>query len=249
MVSTTNQKNYTVPIVMMVILFAMIAFVTNLAAPMGIVLKNQFGASNFEGMLGNFANFAAYFFMGIPAGKLIERIGYKKTALIGVAVGFIGMVIQLSSGFAGSFAVYVLGAFVAGFSMCILNTVVNPMLNTLGGGGNKGNQLIKTGGTLNSLCGTIVPMLVGALVGDVTKANISNVYPVMYIAMGIFAVIFIRYLRRYRGRYPGHNDSVLVRPECRWCERNDSRFRSRNVLVPDAGWSFHGSLYRWKGVQ
>ena len=191
MVSTTNQKNYTVPIVMMVILFAMIAFVTNLAAPMGIVLKNQFGASNFEGMLGNFANFAAYFFMGIPAGKLIERIGYKKTALIGVAVGFIGMVIQLSSGFAGSFAVYVLGAFVAGFSMCILNTVVNPMLNTLGGGGNKGNQLIQTGGTLNSLCGTIVPMLVGALVGDVTKANISNVYPVMYIAMGIFAVIFV----------------------------------------------------------
>ena len=191
MVSTTNQKNYTVPIVMMVILFAMIAFVTNLAAPMGIVLKNQFGASNFEGMLGNFANFAAYFFMGIPAGKLIERIGYKKTALIGVAVGFIGMVIQLSSGFAGSFAVYVLGAFVAGFSMCILNTVVNPMLNTLGGGGNRGNQLVQTGGTLNSLCGTIVPMLVGALVGDVTKANISNVYPVMYIAMGIFAVIFI----------------------------------------------------------
>ncbi len=191
MVSTTNQKNYTVPIVMMVILFAMIAFVTNLAAPMGIVLKNQFGASNFEGMLGNFANFAAYLFMGIPAGKLIERIGYKKTALIGVAVGFIGVSIQLCSGFAGSFGVYVLGAFVAGFSMCILNTVVNPMLNTLGGGGNRGNQLIQTGGTLNSLCGTIVPILVGALVGDVTKANISNVYPVMYIAMGIFAVIFI----------------------------------------------------------
>ena len=189
--NSTSQKNYTVPIVMMVILFAMIAFVTNLAAPMGVVLKNQFGASNFEGMLGNFANFAAYLFMGIPAGKLIERIGYKNTALIGVAVGFIGVSIQLVSGFAASFAVYILGAFIAGFSMCILNTVVNPMLNILGGGGNKGNQLIQTGGTLNSLCATIVPMLVGALVGDVSKANITDVYPVMYIAMCIFAVIFI----------------------------------------------------------
>ena len=186
-----EQKNYTLPIVMMVILFAMIAFVTNLAAPMGIVLKNQFGASNFEGMLGNFANFAAYLFMGIPAGKLIQKIGYKKTALLGIVIGFIGVGIQVLSGSVGSFGVYVLGAFIAGFCMCILNTVVNPMLNTLGGGGNKGNQLIQLGGTLNSLCATIVPMLVGALVGDVTKANITNIYPVMYIAMAIFAVIFI----------------------------------------------------------
>ena len=191
MVATTEQKNYTLPIVMMVILFAMIAFVTNLAAPMGMVLKNQFGASNFEGMLGNFANFAAYLFMGIPAGKLIQKIGYKKTALLGIIIGFIGVGIQVLSGSVGSFGVYVLGAFIAGFCMCILNTVVNPMLNTLGGGGNKGNQLIQLGGTLNSLCATIVPMLVGALVGDVTKANITNVYPVMYIAMGIFAVIFV----------------------------------------------------------
>ena len=191
MVATAEQKNYTLPIVMMVILFAMIAFVTNLAAPMGIVLKNQFGASNFEGMLGNFANFAAYLFMGIPAGKLIQKIGYKKTALLGIVIGFIGVGIQVLSGSVGSFGVYVLGAFIAGFCMCILNTVVNPMLNTLGGGGNKGNQLIQLGGTLNSLCATIVPMLVGALVGDVTKANITNVYPVMYIAMAIFAVIFI----------------------------------------------------------
>ena len=116
--SSTDQKNYALPIAMMIILFAMIAFVTNLAAPMGIVLKNQFGASNFEGMLGNFANFAAYLFMGIPAGKLIQKIGYKKTT------------IQLLSGHAGSFGVYVLGAFISGFCVCILNTVVNPMLNT-----------------------------------------------------------------------------------------------------------------------
>ncbi|MDH6357534.1 MFS transporter [Parabacteroides sp. PF5-9] len=188
---STNQKNYTVPIIMMIILFAMISFVTNLAAPMGVVLKNQFGASNFLGMLGNFANFAAYAFMGIPAGKLLEKIGYKKTALAAIAVGFIGVGIQYLSGTAGSFAVYVLGAFVAGFSMCMLNTVVNPMLNTLGGGGNKGNQLIQVGGTLNSLCATIVPMMVGALVGEVTKANITDVYPVMYMAMGIFLTIFV----------------------------------------------------------
>ena len=188
---STKQKNYLLPIIMMIMLFGMISFVTNLAAPMGIVLKNQFGASNAEGMLGNLANFIAYAFMGIPAGILLKRIGYKKTALLAVAVGFIGVGIQYLSGGAGSFAVYLIGAFVAGFSMCMLNTVVNPMLNTLGGGGNRGNALIQTGGTFNSLLGTLVPILVGVFVADVTKANITDVYPVMYIAMGIFAVAFV----------------------------------------------------------
>ncbi|NDV67562.1 MFS transporter [Dysgonomonas sp. 25] len=175
----------------MILLFGMISFVTNLAAPMGVVLKNQFGASNAEGMLGNLGNFIAYAFMGIPAGLLLKKVGYKKTALIAVAVGFIGVGIQYLSGGAGSFLIYLIGAFVAGFSMCMLNTVVNPMLNTLGGGGNTGGRLIQTAGTFNSLCATLVPMLVGMFVADQTKAKITDVYPVMYIAMGIFALAFV----------------------------------------------------------
>ncbi len=187
---TTKKENYALPIVMMILLFGMISFVTNLAAPMGIVLKSQFGASNLEGILGNFANFLAYLFMGIPAGKLLEKIGYKKTALIGIVVGFVGVGIQYMSGIASSFLVYLLGAFVAGFSMCILNVVVNPMLNTLGGGGKKGNQLIQVGATFNSFMGTSVPLLVGVLVGVVTKDTaIKDVNPVMFIAMGIFALV------------------------------------------------------------
>ena len=190
---TTTKQNYTVPIIMMILLFGMIAFVTNLAAPMGVVLKSQFGASNFLGMLGNAANFIAYAVMGIPGGLLLQRIGYKKTALIAIAVGFIGVGIQFISGHVSqesAFAVYLLGAFVAGFSMTLLNTVVNPMLNTLGGGGNKGNQLIQVGGSFNSVMATITPAFVGILIGEAAKAQITDIFPVMYIAMGIFALVF-----------------------------------------------------------
>jgi len=73
----------------------------------------------------------------------------------------------------------------------MLNTVVNPMLNTLGGGGNKGNQLIQFGGAINSIGATIVPVLVGYLIGDVSQATISNANPALYLAMGIFAFAFI----------------------------------------------------------
>lgn len=187
-----KKQNYTIPIIVMFLLFFMIAFVTNFAGSMGVIVKNQFGTSNAIAQLGTLANFIAYACMGIPAGIILRRKGYKFTSLLAVTVGFIGVGIQFLSGYAGSFAVYVIGALVAGFSMCLLNIVVNPMLNTLGGGGNRGNQLIQWGGTLNSTGGTLAPILLGYLIGGaVDKANVSDAAPAMIIAMAIFAVAFV----------------------------------------------------------
>lgn len=187
-----KKQNYLLPIIVMIFLFGMISFVTNLASPMGDILKYQFNVPNWMGTLGVFANFIAYAIMGYPAGNMLQRFGYKKTALIAVAVGFIGVAIQTLSGTMQSFGVYLLGAFISGFSMCLLNTVVNPMLNKLGGGGNKGNQLIQTGGSFNSLCGTAVIILTGLLIPEgIKNAQISNVFPLMYAALAIFAFAFI----------------------------------------------------------
>lgn len=191
--TTTEKKqaNYTIPIIVMVLLFGMISFVTNLASPMGDILKNQFNIPNWQGTLGVFANFIAYAVMGIPAGSLLQKKGYKVTALVAVAVGFLGVGIQTLSGVVESFFVYLIGAFIAGFSMCLLNTVVNPMLNKLGGGGNHGNQLIQIGGTFNSLCGTAVIVITGLLIPSIVEAKISDVFPLMYTALAIFAFAFV----------------------------------------------------------
>lgn len=187
-----KKQSYTLPIVVMFLLFFSIAFVTNFAGSMGVIVKNQFSASNALSQLGTLANFIAYACMGIPAGLILRRKGYKFTSMAAVIVGFVGVTIQLCSGFAGSFLIYVIGALVAGFSMCLLNIVVNPMLNTLGGGGNKGNQLIQIGGSFNSVGGTIAPILLGYLIGGETaKATVSDAAPALYIAMAIFLVAAI----------------------------------------------------------
>ncbi len=202
--NTQTAKVAVIPVIAMFFMFAMISFVTNMAAPFGNIWKNNY---EWSGMLGNLMNFLAYLIMGIPAGKLMSRIGYKKTALIALGVGFCGMVIQYLSSLVGAttatfsvggqpvmlnFIIYLLGAFICGFCVCMLNTVVNPMLNLLGGGGNRGNQLIQTGGTLNSLSGSLTPFLVGALIGTVTKkTSMADVTPLLIIAMGIFAVAFL----------------------------------------------------------
>ena len=150
----TQQKKQWGAIIIMIALFAMIAFVTNLCSPMAIIVKNQFGASDILAQVGNYGNFIAYLVMGIPSGMLIKKFGYKKTAMLALVVGIVGILVQWMSGWDSiqSFGVYLIGAFIAGFCMCMLNTVVNPMLNTLGGGGNKGNQLIQLGGVFNKDC-------------------------------------------------------------------------------------------------
>ncbi|MBR4553517.1 MAG: MFS transporter [Bacteroidaceae bacterium] len=187
-------------ILVMIALFAMIAFVTNLCTPMATIIKNQGEISNVLAQIGNYGNFVAYLVMGIPAGMLISKFGYKKTALIGLVVGIIGILIQWCSGLidAGDgsnigtvFGVYLLGAFISGLTMCILNCVVNPMLNLLGGGGNKGNQLIQIGGVFNSTAAVCCYILMGALIADATKAKISDATPALMIALAIFAIAFV----------------------------------------------------------
>lgn len=218
-----TTQGHMIAIIAMFFIFAMISFVTNLAAPIGTIWGYQFQGNSFLGMLGNMMNFLAYLFMGIPAGKLLTKIGYKKTALWAMAIGVIGLFVQWLSSVVGAetivssssvnifedingteyeatrtmnvtanFIVYLLGAFISGFCVCMLNTVVNPMLNLLGGGGNKGNQLIQTGGALNSLAGTLTPFFVGALIGQLTgRTKMGDVAPLLWIAMGIFATSFI----------------------------------------------------------
>ena len=209
--SDNQQKSGSiVAIITMMFIYGMISFVTNLAAPMGNVWKYQPGidGSNMWGMMGNMMNFLAYLFMGIPAGRMLTKCGYKKTALIAIATGLAGVAVQFISGKVGicgdcgsfslvggkpfSFYIYLLGAFICGFSVCMLNMVVNPMLNLLGGGGNRGNQLNMIGTTFNSFCGTATPILVGALIGEITKATkVADVNLVMYIAMSVFAAALV----------------------------------------------------------
>ena len=80
-----------ITIIAMMFLYAMIAFVTNLAAPVGKIWGASFddpAQAERMGMLGNLFNFLAYLIMGIPAGNFLSKFGYKKTALTAIFLGF-----------------------------------------------------------------------------------------------------------------------------------------------------------------
>ena len=198
-------RKYLPAIIISYVLFFLIAFVTGLQNTLGVIVKSQYGVSMGVAQLGNFANFIAYAFMGLPAGLMLKKYGYKFSLLVAVTVGIIGIGLMFFSGqISRGLWMYFMGAFVAGFSMCMLNAVVNPLLNSLGGGGKKGNQLIQWGGSFNSIAATIVPFVAGFLMGRSASVRpleeglphfeISDVNPLFIILVSIFALAILAIL-------------------------------------------------------
>ena len=152
-------------------------------------------------MMGLLMNFTPYLFFGVIAGNLLLKLGYKKMALLAVGSGLTGILLQWASsvflvdqtlgGFPANWFIYLVGAFVSGVSNCFLNTVINPMLNTLGGGGLKGNRLNLGGGTFQGICMAACPVLIGSFVPDAATAKFADIGAVLLVAAAVFAVSLV----------------------------------------------------------
>ena len=116
-----EKKSYALPIAIMYALFFLMAFVTGYQNPLGDVVREKSAGDTFVSQLPTFANFIAYAIMGLPAGIILQKRGYRFTALAAVVVGLVGVLISYSSGFIAAdinaVIVYIAGAFVTGFSM------------------------------------------------------------------------------------------------------------------------------------
>ncbi len=202
--STQEQKGSNlIAILTMFALYGMCGFVTFLAAPAGDIWKYQRGlaGSNALGMMGLLMNFTPYLFFGMICGNLLLKFGYKKTALLAVGTGLTGILLQWASskflvgtqvgGFPANWFIYLVGAFVSGVSNCLLNTVINPMLNTIGGGGKKGNRLNLGGGTFQGICMAACPILIGSFVPDAKTATFADIGTVLLVAAAVFAVALV----------------------------------------------------------
>ena len=195
--SSQKKSNYVLPLAITFALFFMIAFVTGYQNPLGSIIKNVSGGSTVWTQLGNLMNFIAYAFMGYPAGLILQKYGYRITALLASMVGFAGVLLTYISGTIDAttsadlvLTIYMTGAFVAGFSMCMLNSVVNPLMNSMGSTPDRGNQMLQFGGAFNSLGATLAPVVVGYIIGG-QATEIAEVNPVFYMCMGIFALALV----------------------------------------------------------
>jgi len=123
------KRNYFIVLLVFVI-FAVIAFLTNILNPLIPDVKKSFELSNTMVGFLPFAFFIAYGIMSIPAGILVEKYGEKKMLLIPFLLACIGAIVFVS---VPSLPIYLISLFIIGTGMAMLQVTINPLLRVSGG--------------------------------------------------------------------------------------------------------------------
>jgi FHS family L-fucose permease-like MFS transporter len=95
-------------------------------------LKGLFTLSYFEAMLVQSAFFAAYFVVSLPAAAIVQRIGYMRTASVGLLVMMAGCLLFIPASLTGSFAPFLAALFVLAAGVTTVQVVANPLISLLG---------------------------------------------------------------------------------------------------------------------
>jgi FHS family L-fucose permease-like MFS transporter len=125
-------------------------------------LKDLFTLSHAQSMLVQSAFFAAYFIVSIPAAAIVRRIGYMRTAVVGLLTMTAGCLLFIPAASSSMFAVFLLALFVLASGVTIVQVVANPLISMLGAP-NTAHSRLTFAQAFNSLGTTVFPY-VGAIV-------------------------------------------------------------------------------------
>ena len=159
--SDSTKPNYTRAFIVVTSLFFMWGFITVLVDSLIPRLKEIFELTYFQAGLVQFAFFMAYFFLSIPSGFILARIGYKKGMLLGLATMGIGCLLFWPAAELRIFEIFMLGYFVLAGGMTILQVAANPYVSVLGDARTASSRL-NLSQAFNSVGTTLAP-IVGAM--------------------------------------------------------------------------------------
>ena len=182
-----SAPNYLGPFITVAILFFIFGFITNLNMALVPHLRSIFDLPYKWAMLAESAFFLAYFVFSSPTSKLIEMIGYKKTMVVSLFIQVVGCLLFVPAAKMVSFPLFLTAVFVVGAGVTALQTAANPYVAILGPESSAPVRLTLAQ-ALNSLGGTIAPLIAGAYIltdtaGSESKAAIADTVRGPYIAI------------------------------------------------------------------
>lgn len=160
--SLNNQGNNTVPLVIITILFFMWGFITCMNDILIPHLKSAYTLNYTQAMLVQFCFFGAYFFVSMPAGYLVQKIGYKFGAVVGLLIAAVGCVLFYPASTTG-YSLFLFALFVLASGITILQVAANPYVTILGPSETASSRLTLTQ-AFNSLGTTIAPTVGGIFI-------------------------------------------------------------------------------------
>jgi MFS transporter, FHS family, L-fucose permease len=160
--SDSTPTNYKA-MAMVTTLFFMWGFLTSLNDILVPHLKSIFELNYARVMLINSAFFGAYFIFAIPSGKLIEKIGYKKSMVVGLLIMALGALLFVPAADVPSFELFLAALIVLAAGVTALQVAANPYVTVLGPARTASSRLNLTQ-AFNSLGTTIAPYVGGLLI-------------------------------------------------------------------------------------
>jgi FHS family L-fucose permease-like MFS transporter len=164
-------------------------FIITLTAP----VKEIFGLSERAAQLITSAFFITYPIMSIPAGKLIDRIGYKFTVITGLFFMALGSFVFIPAAKLPSFPIFLIGTFILATGVVLLQVAANPYVTALGPDSSASSRLNLTQ-ALNSVATMVAPWLISVAIFKGLQFPQDNMVaaervPLPFIVMGVFVII------------------------------------------------------------
>lgn len=188
-----KTPNYTFALIVVFAVLFLIGFITTMNNSMIDFCKKAFDLKDAQGQLVNTAFYGAYA-LSIPFGLLMNKIGYKKTLLLGLAVVGIGFIINylgISSmlGMETSviYSIFLGSMFIVALGIVMLQLVANPYVMVLGSP-EKGAFRMTLANALNSAATTVAPVFITYVI-IAGKVPTPDAVPGPYLGLGIFTLI------------------------------------------------------------
>src|SRR5689334_23676107 len=132
MANSLTERRYVAPFTLIASLFFLWAFGVNLNDILIPRFKNAFGLSDFQSSFIQVAFFSGYCLAALPAGRLIEKIGYKRGILTGLALCASGALLFVPASASGTYAFFLVALFVMACGQSFLEVAANPYVTILG---------------------------------------------------------------------------------------------------------------------
>lgn len=150
------------PVTILGVLFFVFGFITWLNSVLIPYLKIACELSNLESYFVAFSFYISYLVMALPSGWILQYTGYKKGMAAGLLVMAIGTLIFLPAASSRAFPLFLLGLFIQGSGLALLQTASNPYITILGPSATAARR-ISIMGICNKVAGVLAPIVLGAV--------------------------------------------------------------------------------------
>ncbi len=156
-------KGYLFSLIVLGVLYFVFGFATWINGVLIPFLKTACELNDFTAYFVTFAFYISYFVMAIPSSMILKKLGFKNGMSLGLLVMAIGSVLFIPAAYSRSYMLFLIGLFVMGTGLALLQTAVNPYVTVLGPIKSAAKR-ISIMGICNKLAGVLAPIILASLV-------------------------------------------------------------------------------------